>query len=141
MKSFEYLVQNYSCKYSISIVLSLPVPFCPLPDVPGYSTRASPLHPGQQLCRGTRLDRHPDQSQPVQPQTLKHLPSFSLPQRPLALLQAVSRRRPWVYALHWVRKVFFNMCPASCACPFLSALSFFRVHLFSAVSRQTSSWM
>lgn len=75
-----------------------------VPDVPGYSARASPLHPGQQLRRGPRLDWHPDQSESVQPQTLKHLPSFSLPQRPLALLQALSGHRPWVHALHWVRK-------------------------------------
>lgn len=27
-----------------------------VPDVPGYSARASPLHPGQQLRRGPRLD-------------------------------------------------------------------------------------
>lgn len=109
MKSFQLLsiwskITPTSTVYRLfSHFLSLS---SPLPDVPGYSTRASPLHPGQQLCRGARLDRHPDQSQPVQPQTLKHLPSFSLPQRPLALLQAVSRHRPGVYALHWVRNVF-----------------------------------
>lgn len=80
-------------------------------DVPGYSARASTLHPGQQLCRGPRLDRHPDQSQPVQPQTLKHLSSFSLPQWPLALLQALSWHSPWVHALHRVCK-HFRMCPA-----------------------------
>ncbi|GLD70577.1 ras GTPase-activating protein 3 isoform X1 [Lates japonicus] len=36
-------------------------------------------------------------SQPVQPQTPEHLPSSALPQRPLALLQALSGQ-PWVYA-------------------------------------------
>lgn len=83
-------------------LLLLPLP----PDVPGYSAGASALHPSQQLCGGPRLDRHPDQSQPVQPQTPEHLPPFSLPQRPLALLQAVCRHSPGVYALHWVHGAF-----------------------------------
>lgn len=107
-----------------------------VPDVPGYSARASPLHPGQQLRRGPRLDWHPDQSQSVQPQTLKHLPSFSLPQRPLALLQALSGHRPWVHALHWVRKRWSDLVQQHVS--FKWALSFF--HLFPVVCRQTSSW-
>lgn len=93
-------------------------PFFPRSDVPGHSTRARTLHPGQQLCRGPRLDRHLDQSQSVQPQTLKHLPPFRLPQRPLALLQALSRRSPRVYALHRVR-LTSRMCPESSLCPLL----------------------
>lgn len=109
------------------------------PDVPGNSTRASPVHPGQQLCGGTWLDWHPDQSQPVQPQALKHLPSLSLPQRPLALLQALGRRSPWVYTLHRVRKVL-KVCPASLDCGELCSHLFVHVHLFSAVSQPTSSW-
>ncbi len=91
---------NHSHKYLDSSLTCCP--FFPPPDVPGYSAGAGALHPGQQLRRGARLDRHPDQSQPVQPQTPKHLPSFSLPQRPLALLQVLSGHSPWVYALHWV---------------------------------------
>lgn len=75
------------------------------PDVPGYSARASTLHPGQQLCGGPWLDRHPHQSQPMQPQTPEHLPSFSLPQWPLAVLQALSRHSYWVHTLHRVHKV------------------------------------
>lgn len=74
----------------------------PPPDVPGHSTGASALHPGQQLCGGPRLDWHPDQSQPVQPQTIKHLPSLSLPQRPLAVLQDVCRHWTRLHALHRV---------------------------------------
>lgn len=119
------------------LLLTAPPP--PLPDVPGYSTRASALHTGQQLCGGTWLDRHPDQSQPVQSQTLKHLPPFSLPQRPLALLQALCRHGTWVHTLHWVREVA-KMCPGSC--PFFA---FFSLHFIphacvSVVYQQTSSW-
>lgn len=76
----------------------------PPPDVPGHPAGASALHPGQQLRRGAWLDRHPDQSQPVQPQTPEHVPPFSLPQRTLALLQAVSRHGSGLHALHRVRK-------------------------------------
>lgn len=94
---------NHSYKYLDSSFTHRP--FFPPPDVPGHSAGAGALHSGQQLRRSARLDRHPDQSQPVQPQTPKHLPSFSLPQRPLALLQALSRRSRWVYTLHRVREV------------------------------------
>lgn len=100
-RAFNIWAQITPYSYLASFLTSCPI--FPPPDVPGYSTRARTLHPGQQLRRGTWLDRHPDQSQPVQPQTLKHLPSFSLPQRPLALLQVLSRHSSWVYSLHWVK--------------------------------------
>lgn len=119
VKSLELSASCSNYQYiTILIPPSLPVPIFPRSDVPGHSTRACTLHPGQQLCRGPRLDRHLDQSQPVQPQTLKHLPSFRLPQRPLALLQALSRRSPRVYTLHRVR-LAARMCPESGLCPLL----------------------
>lgn len=115
MKSFRLWAfgPNHSYRYMICCLTCCL--FFPPSDVPGHSARAGALHPGQQLCWGARLDRHPDQSQPVQPQTPKHLPSFSLPQRPLALLQALGRHSPWVYALHWVRKAV-EIYPASGSC-------------------------
>uniref|UniRef100_A0A3B4TQM2 RAS p21 protein activator 3 n=1 Tax=Seriola dumerili TaxID=41447 RepID=A0A3B4TQM2_SERDU len=109
------------------------LPSLPPPDVPGYSARAGTLHPGQQLRRGARLDRHPDQSQPVQPQTPEHLPSLSLPQRPLALLQVLSRHSPWVYALHRVHEVA-QLDPGSRSFPlFPLSLIFLCASIFSGL--------
>lgn len=127
--------QNEKCKYLLGQTIFQKRPLFPLtcrfllrpPDVPGHSARASSLHPGQQLRGSARLDRHPDQSEPMQPQTSEHLPSLSLPQRPLALLQALSRHGSWVYAVHWVQGNlsnplcllcfhFSNLYPSICVC-------------------------
>ena len=103
MKNVRCLTQNSLCKYvDPPFKFNL---FSPFPDVPSYPARASTLHPGQQLRGSSWLDRHPHQSQPVQPQTPKHLPSFSLPQWPLAVLQALSRHSSRMHTLHWVRNV------------------------------------
>lgn len=116
---------------------SLTPVFSPLPDVPGHSTGAGALHPGQQLRGGPRLDRHPDQSQPVQPQTIKHLPSLSLPQRPLALLQDVCRHSTRVHALHWVGESV-NKHPASGTLPPVCSHSFFHICFQRSTSKHSA---
>lgn len=116
---------------------SLTPVFSPPPDVPGHSTGASALHPGQQLCGGPRLDWHPDQSQPVQPQTIKHLPSVSLPQRPLALLQDVCRHSTRVHALHWVGELL-DRHPASHALPCVCSHSCFNICFQRSTSKHSA---
>lgn len=83
---------------ALASLILFPVPS----DVPGHPARASTVHPGQQLCGGQGLDRHPHQSEPVQQETPHCLPPVRLPERPLAVLQGLLGHSPGLLPLHWV---------------------------------------